>query len=260
MYIHGFDNNFNTAVMTMAQLWHFLGREGVPICYTWPAGEGLLKAYAYTLDSTDFTIYHLKQTLKLIASHPEVQKIHIIAHSRGTAVATDAVRELYLESKCHGGDEPILKLGTVMLAAPDIDLDVVIERDATERIGRAVDRIALYFCDKDKALGLSSWLFGGILRLGDLNPDMFSKEEKEVLRHSHHYQLIEAKVTDLGDFNHSYFYQNPAVSSDVMLLLRYHLQPGAAHGRPLTELESGPWAVENGYPGPDWKLPATNPN
>jgi esterase/lipase superfamily enzyme len=72
IFVHGFNNTFEDAVLTTAEMWHFLGREGVPLCYTWPAGEGLLKVYEYTLDSTDFTVHHFKQTLRLIASHPEV--------------------------------------------------------------------------------------------------------------------------------------------------------------------------------------------
>jgi hypothetical protein len=89
---------------------------------------------------------------------------------------------------------------------------------------------------------------------------MFDKEEKEAMRHTHRLDVVQAKVTDLGDFNHSYFYQNPAVSSDLMLVLRYKLRAGAEFGRPLAVTEGGPWAVENGYPGADWKLPAAPPN
>jgi esterase/lipase superfamily enzyme len=259
VYIHGFNNTFDDAVLTTAELWHFLGREGVPFCYTWPAGEGLLKAYEYTLDSTNFTVFHFKQTLRMIASHPEVQKIHLIAHSRGTAVTTDTVREMYLEAKCHGMEAvKAMKFGHVVLAAADIDLDVVIQRDAAERVGRAVDFAAIYFSDHDKALSLSSWLTGGILRLGDINFDMFDKEEIAVIRKVQRTQMINAKVTDLGDFNHSYFYANPSVSSDLVLFMRFQLLPGAEHGRPLAVAEDGYWMVENGYPGADWKMPVAD--
>lgn len=257
VYVHGFNNTFDDAVLTTAELWHFLGREGVPFCYTWPAGQGLLKAYEYTLDSTQFTVYHFKQTLRLIASHPEVKEINIICHSRGTAVTTDTIRELYLEAKS-AGQEAVqsLKFGTMVMAAPDIDLDVAIQRDAAERIGRAVDFTAMYFSNDDKALGFSSWLTGGMLRLGDVSFDMFDKEELAVIRKMTRSQLINAKVKNLGDFNHSYFHASPAVSSDIVMLMRYGLLPGAEHGRPLVVADDGYWIVEDGYPGKDWTLPA----
>jgi hypothetical protein len=70
--------------------------------------------------------------------------------------------------------------------------------------------------------------------------------------------MINAKVTDLGDFNHSYFYANPSVSSDLVLFMRFQLLPGAEHGRPLAVAEDGYWMVENGYPGADWKMPVAD--
>ncbi len=259
MYIHGFDNSFADSVLTTAELWHFFGRQGVPVCYTWPAGVGGLLAYEYTLDSTQFTIYHLKQAIRLMASNPDVQKINIIAHSRGTAVATDAVRELYLEFRATQDVQKYLKLGTVILAAPDIDLDVVIQRNATERIGRAVERSAVYMTDRDKALGFSGWLFGGVKRLGDADPKIFTPDELNVLRHSEHFQLIDAQVSDLGDFGHLYFRANPSVSSDVVTLMRFGSPPGAQYGRPLTVSKNGLWAIEDGYPGKNWTAPTGTP-
>ncbi len=256
IFVHGFNDTFDYAVLTTAQLWHFLGREGVPLCYTWPAGEGLLKAYEYTLESTDFTVYHFKQILRMIASHPEVKKINIIAHSRGTAVLTDTLREMYLEVRDQG-DEHIkaMKFGNVVLAAADLELDVVLQRDATERVSRAVDHAAIYFSDHDKALGLSEWLFGGFMRLGDVDFKMFSPEELEVIRSMNRVQLIKAKVKDLGDFNHAYFHTSPAVSSDIVLYMRLRLLPGAQHGRPLQVADEGYWIITDGYPGADWSLP-----
>jgi esterase/lipase superfamily enzyme len=255
IFVHGFNNTFEDAVLTTAELWHFLGREGVPICYTWPAGVGLIKAYEYTLASTQFTVFHFKQALRLIASCPEVQKVHIIAHSRGTAVTTDTVRELHIEICGTGDTQKTLKLGTVILAAADIDLDVAIARNGTERIGRAVEHSALYISNKDKALGFSSWLFGG-MRVGDVDVKMFDKAEIDVLRGSQRLQLIDARVKKHG-LGHSYFHDDPAVSSDVVLLMRYQLLPGAENGRPLAVSDNGLWMIGEDYPGSSWALPAS---
>ncbi len=255
VYVHGFNTSFEDAAATTAEIWHFLGREGVPVSYTWPAGEGFLRAYEYTLGSTQFTIYHFKQALRLIASCPEVERVHILAHSRGTAVTTDAVRELYLELRGTHDTRRALKLGTVVLAAADIDLDVVLARNATERIGRAVERSAIYISREDEALGFSGWLFGGKRRLGDLDPKIFDESEIHVLRHSEHLQLIDARVKRSGAYGHGYFHANPAVSSDVILLMRYGLPPGADHGRPLGVSDVGLWMISESYPGSDWRPP-----
>jgi esterase/lipase superfamily enzyme len=94
VFVHGHHNSFADASFAMAELWHFLGRVGVPIVYTWPAGYPGLSGYTYDRESSEFTIYHLRSFLDLIASYPEVERIHLIAHSRGTDVAVAAVREL----------------------------------------------------------------------------------------------------------------------------------------------------------------------
>lgn len=252
IYVHGFNNSFEEAVRTTAELWHFYGREGVPVCYTWPAGMGGLRAYEYTLASTEFTIFHFKQALRLIASCPDVERVHIMAHSRGTQVTLDGLRELHIELRSTTDTQQALKIGTVVLAAADIDLDVMFARNAAERIGRATERAAFYVSQKDEALGLSSWLFGGFERVGEIGAGIFSPEEVATLRDSHRLQIIDAQVRRRGAHGHSYFHANPAVSSDLVLLMRFRVPPGERFGRPLGVSESGMWIVDDEYPGAEW--------
>jgi len=82
---------------------------------------GGIFAYEYTLASTEFTINHLKHALRLLASCPDLEKVHIIAHSRGTQVVTDASRELHLEIRGTADTAKTLKIGTVVLCAADMD-------------------------------------------------------------------------------------------------------------------------------------------
>ncbi len=60
-------------------------------------------------------------------------------------------------------------------------------------------------------------------------------------------QVIDADVTGFTKFGHDYYYRHPAVSSDLILLLTGHLDPGAEHGRPLTPIEGGFWGIDNDY-------------
>ena len=250
VFVHGYANSFDDSIITIAQLWHFLGRRGVPVAYSWPAGHGgLLRGYTYDRESSEFTVYHLKEMLRFIASCPGVERIHLIAHSRGTDVATTALRELHLEFSGGGkSTRKELKLATLLLAAPDLDLDVVIQRLITAHIGRVPERFALYVCAQDEALGISNWLFSGGGRLGKLKSSIFTAEELQALRDSKTVQVIDARVSDPGPNAHSYFYENPAVSSDVILLLRYEAPPGAASGRPLRAEPDGFWVIDDDYP------------
>jgi esterase/lipase superfamily enzyme len=250
VFVHGVKTGFEGSVTTAAELWHFLGRNGVAVAYSWPAGgKGILRGYNYDYNSSEFTVYHLKETLRAIAGCPDVGKIHVIAHSRGTDVTVTAIRELHLEISGSGRvTRDVMKLGTVVLAAPDLDVDVVMQRCVTARLGKVPERSLIYISATDKALGLSRLLFGGA-RLGSLQPEIFTKEEIDALRESPYMAVVDARVTEPGAYGHNYFYSNPAVSSDLILVLRYGRAPGAAHGRPLEIEESGFWEIDDAYPG-----------
>jgi esterase/lipase superfamily enzyme len=210
----------------------------------------LLQGYTYDRESSEFTVYHLKQVIRLIASCPDVKKLHIICHSRGTDTTLNALRELHMEIHgSHRSTGQVLKLGTVVMAAPDIDMDVVVQKLTSARLGRVPEHFAIYVCARDNALGISNWLFSGIRRLGQLNADLFTPEELAMLRASNKMQIIDARVSDPGDFGHDYFHSNPAVSSDLILLLRYDLAPGPQNGRPLRIERKGFWEVDDNYPG-----------
>jgi esterase/lipase superfamily enzyme len=250
VFVHGVKTGFKGSTQTAAELWHFLGRQGVAVAYSWPAGgKGILRGYNYDYNSSEFTVYHLKETLRAIAGCPDVRKVHIIAHSRGTDVTVTALRELHLEIAGGGrrSTREELKLGNVVLAAPDLDMDVVIQRAATARLGKVPERSVVYICDQDEALALSRFLFGG-MRFGKLQPEIFSKEELQALRTNSHLSIVDARVSKPGSFGHNYFYSNPAVSSDLILLLRYGKSPGAENGRPLEATPNGFWAIRDGYP------------
>jgi esterase/lipase superfamily enzyme len=251
LFIHGYNNTFDDSVETIAQLWHFFGRQGVPIAYSWPAGSsGLLRGYNYDSASSEFTVFHLKQMLRKIAKNPDVKRINIICHSRGTDTTINALRELHMEIRGGGRNtREVLKLGTLVMAAPDIDLDVVFQKLLTVRLGQVPERFAMYVCAKDSALGLSSWLFGGLHRLGGVQADIFTPEELEQMRLSKTAQIIDARISNTGAFGHDYFHSNPAVSSDLILLVRYKLPPGADYGRPLVVDKKGFWVIEDNYPG-----------
>ena len=260
IFVHGYNNTFYHAVTTIAGLWHFLGRRGVPIAYTWPAGQtGLLRGYTYDRESSEFTVFHLKQMIREVAHNPDVKKISLIGHSRGTDVVISALRELHLEINGAGKNtREELKLGTLVLAAPDIDFEVLIQRMTTARLGRVPERFVMYVCSKDSALGISNWLFGGGGRAGKLRSDMFTPDELKILRATKSVQIVDAKIKNPGAFGHDYFHSNPAVSSDLIMVMRYHMMPAEKYGRPLGSDGKGFWSVDDDYPK-SVTLPPTPP-
>jgi esterase/lipase superfamily enzyme len=256
IYVHGYHNTFDDAAFAMAELWHFLGRIGVPIFYTWPAGYPGLFGYTYDRESSEFTVYHLRELLQLLASWPEVEKIHLIAHSRGTDVALNAVRELSIKARAAGYDpRQKLKIHNLVLAAPDLDLQVASQRIVGDYLSISVKRFTVYASPRDKAIGVASRLFASPRgRLGTLGLEALPESVSGVLEYSGanlaiiNFDASAGNGEYKGDrFGHSYFLNAPAVSSDLLLMLRDDLDPGPP-GRPLRSLGLKFWHVPQGYP------------
>lgn len=248
VFIHGYNNTFEHSVFVTAELWHFMGRNGVPIAYSWPAGRGGLRGYNYDRESGEFTVLHLKNFIRFLASTPDLEKVHFLAHSRGTDVLTTAIRELVIETRAEGRDpREVFKISDVALAAADLDMDVVTQRLAAERIGFGLGRITLYVSEEDKALGLSTWLFSGVQRLGKVSFEEMDQKLKARLEQNRGLTVVDARVRS-GFIGHSYFYSDPAVSSDLILLFGQGRSPGADNGRPLEPLGPNYWRIGERYP------------
>jgi len=245
VFIHGFNNSFDDAAGRLAEVWHFLGRQGVPLLYTWPAGAGGLFGYMVDRESAEYTVFHLKQTLAMLASMPEVKRIHIIAHSLGTHVITTALREMIIERR-GAGENPrdSLRIRNLILVAPDMDLGVVRQRLMAEQFGPAIDQITVYTAQSDLALDISSYMTSG-KRLGNLKAADFDATAKAIFASEKNVNFV--NVLDADSFiGHSYFLDSPAASSDVIRVLEGK-KPGS-QSRPLIHNQGSFWELPADYP------------
>jgi esterase/lipase superfamily enzyme len=261
LFVHGYHNSFRDAALTMGEICHFLGREFVCGIFTWPAGgsRGLLFGYNVDRESGEFAVEDLVKTIRFIADTPGVQKIHVLAHSRGADLLASALSELGVESYVLGQSlGQRYKLANIVLVAPDIDGDVALSKifrvfsDPELPFGGHVDpgailvrspafNVSIYVSPDDKALAASSWLFGSIARLGRVDSAMFSVHDIERIRALDAINVIQVRgTTDF--FGHGYFISNPEVSSDIVAVLRYGLRPNEP-GRPLDEIVKPFWRV-----------------
>ncbi len=252
VYVHGFKNTFDQAVIRAGEIWHYTGRTMIPIAYTWPAGSGGgLFGYTRDRESSEFTVSHLKMFLDMLRSHPSIERIHIVSHSRGTDVASTAIREMHMVAR--RGDYTVaddLKIATLVLAAPDLDTDVFNQRFFGELAAMAPGRLTIYFSPRDSAIGLASMLFGSELRVGELSVEDFPPQLREVLSQLPTVECIVCEVSGFGS-RHSYVFDNPSVLSDLVLLLRDGATPG--HGRPLEQPAPGIWRITNDYGRAGWE-------
>jgi len=248
LFIHGYNTDFEYASVTMAQVWHFLERKGIPAVFSWPAGRGGARGYMFDRESGEFAIFHLKQFIRALAACDKVSKINIIAHSRGTDVALTTLRELHLESGGDGkGTREKFKLSHVILAAPDLDMQVIAQRVAAEGLYGVPEHMIVYLCPDDRAILLATWIFNSVKRIGMLKYSDMNSMQTNGLEQMRRLEVIQADVKRVDFIGHGYFYSHPAVSSDLILLLKDNKGIGSANGRPL-EQHNGMYVLKPGYP------------
>ncbi len=245
IFVPGFNTPFDEAAFIAAEIWHFSGRRGVPVVYSWPSGSGGMFGYFTDRESGEFTIYHLKDFMRLLSATPEARRINIITHSRGSDVVTSAMRELLIEARAAGRrprDE--FRIDNLIMAAPDLDFGVVEQRLIAERFGAAFGRITVYATEKDGALRVSQTLMKGE-RFGRIRLEDLSETDVEIFANMRNVNFINVE-DPVGFVGHSYFRKDPAVLSDIVTLLR---QGGAPDGpyRTLEPMKFNFWRLPKDY-------------
>jgi esterase/lipase superfamily enzyme len=253
VFVHGFNNSFDEVAIRLSEFWHAAARPGVPLLYTWPAGQSVF-GYFYDRESGEYTVRHLKATLRFLASHAGVERLHVVAHSRGADIASTALRELHLagETSTKGGAKG-LKLDTVVLAAPDLDAGVFEQRFLKERVDRAARRTTVYFNPSDGAIGAAAFVFGSGRRLGGLSFEEIEPETRTLLAALPDFELIQCDVRGRAG-GHDYIFRDPSALSDLSILLREGARAGS-DARPLLQPEPGLWRLDNAYLRPNFMPP-----
>ncbi len=158
IFTHGYNVSFAGGLFSAAQLHHDYKIPGVAIIYSWPSAHNAA-LYLYDRDSAEFARGGLTKTLK-IAAAAKPESIIVLAHSMGTFVAMEAMRTLALT----GDTATIAKIDALILAAPDIDVDVFRTQLAT--LTTRPKAMIVLVSQEDRALKLSGNLRGGHPRVG----------------------------------------------------------------------------------------------
>lgn len=246
IFVPGFNNTFEDGLFALANIWHFSGRQGVPILYSWPAGAGGLFGYFRDRESGEFTIFHLKEFLSQLTEIRELRKIHIVAHSRGTDVITTALREMIIATRNQGKNAKTeLKIANLIMAAPDLDFAVVRQRLIAEGFGASIGQITVYMNRGDTALGIAQRLMAG-QRFGRLSQDQLQDVDRQIFSQVKTVSFVNVDgVTGLT--GHAYYRTNPGVLSDVARIIGESAPPGSA-ARPLRRIDGNFWNMPIGYP------------
>jgi esterase/lipase superfamily enzyme len=159
LYVHGYRESFETAAISAAQLSDGIRFAGATALFTWPSAASTFN-YVGDRESAMWSRDSLEDLLMALANSPSGGRIHIVAHSMGTLLTLETLRML----RGSGGDAAMARIGSVVLAAPDIDFDLFAR--GVERLGHDAQKITVISATNDRALAVASRLAGGVVRAG----------------------------------------------------------------------------------------------
>ncbi len=221
VFVHGFNNRFDDAVYRFAQIVHDSHAPVAPILFTWPS-RGSVLAYGYDRESTNYSRDALEQLLQVLAKSPNVGEVSILAHSMGNWLVLEALRQMGIRN---GRVSP--KIKSVMLAAPDVDVDVF--RRQIAEMGKPRPSFSLFVSQDDRALALSRRVWGGGVRLGAIDPEM--EPYRNELAQADIQVFDMTKLAGGDRLNHGKFAESP----EVVRLIGQRL----AEGQTITDSRVG---------------------
>ena len=95
IYVHGFNQTFETATIDGARLAQGVAFGGDAVVFSWPSKAKLLD-YAYDRESAMWSRDALEQVLTGFIRSRTTGRVHVVAHSVGTSVTMEALRQIYL--------------------------------------------------------------------------------------------------------------------------------------------------------------------
>lgn len=201
VFVHGYNTKFEDSVYRFAQIIHDSKAPTLPVLFTWPS-RGALLGYGYDRESANYSRDSLEAILSYLAKDKAVGEITLLAHSMGNWVAVEALRQMAIRT---GRIAP--KIKHVMLAAPDVDVDVF--RRQIRAIGDNRPSFTVMVSQDDRALSLSRQVWGSTARLGQINP---TEEPYRTQLAGSRIEVIDLTAEKTSDsLHHGKFAQSPMV-------------------------------------------------
>lgn len=197
IFVHGYNNNFADSVFRNAQITYDYNIKSVSLHYAWPSGASV-PLYVFDRDSALVGRRGLAETIE-IAAETNAKRVILVGHSMGAYVVTEALRDLVLR----GRTSTLKRLGGVVLAAPDIDVDVFLSQ--LDDIGDIPRPFAIIVSQRDRALGISRRLAGGRPRVGS-GSDVAILQKRDIA-------VID--VSDIDGGRHNVFASSPTLMDVV---------------------------------------------
>jgi len=203
VFIHGFDNSFESALHEAAMLRHDLAFKGPVLMFSW-ASRDLLDAYFEDESTIDWSTPHFREFLRHLDGR-DFAKVHVIAHSMGNRLLLRSLETCLIPGK-HG---------EMIFVAPDVDSDTFAE--AVRNLKAQTSHLTMYGSRYDQAL-LSSQSLHRYPRAGLIGSHAIADGV----------DTVDVSDVDPTFLHHSYLVSATELENDVSALLSGQYPPGRA--------------------------------
>ena len=195
VFAHGYNNTTSDSVLRIAQFVRDSGYDGVPVIFDW-ASAGRLSRYVYDLNSSLIARTKLSD-LNSVLLKTNAESFDLFAHSMGGFLTMEAIRDAVRSGNLNSSG----KLENVILASPDVDLDLF--RAQMSDIGDRLANFYVLLSEDDSALRLSRVIAGGVPRVGASNAEELARLGVTVIDLT--------QINDSSSGSHSKFAGSPEV-------------------------------------------------
>lgn len=158
LFVHGYNNTISDSILRIAQFAEDSGFTGIPVLFSW-ASAAKTTHYVYDLNSVLAARPKLND-LGALLRRSRATGVSVFAHSMGTMLTMEAI----VQAEIAGTYNQLNLIDNIMLAAPDIDIDVF--RSQLSFLSERERNFYVFVSSKDKALGFSRRISGGVERVG----------------------------------------------------------------------------------------------
>ena len=196
-FVHGYNNTTTDALLRLAQFVEDSDFNGVPVLMSW-ASAAATTGYVYDLNSALIARKKIPEIASILQK-TNAKSVNVFAHSMGTLLTMEGIVNSVETGRARG----ITRVENIMLASPDIDIDLF--RSQMEVIPQSIrQRMFILTSEDDSALNASRRVAGGIPRVGSSDAEALEEEFGVVV-----IDLSDIENSDSG--SHSKFAGSPEV-------------------------------------------------
>ncbi|MEM7171570.1 MAG: alpha/beta hydrolase, partial [Pseudomonadota bacterium] len=205
VFVSPFKHSFDDSAVVAAEFFHFMGRDGAFMVYSWPSERSNL-SYFQATENAYFTVRSLRELIRFLADRTDAREIHLMTYSAGARVLSYALHGLRLQSDAL--DEVTVRekfrIGQVICTGPDLDSDVF-RNQYQDGTADLADQITIYTTGKDRALRTARFVFGGE-RLGSTQAKSLRAATIDHLRKEEQTNFVIVSNTERIDKDNSHGY------------------------------------------------------